>query len=483
MKKQLIISVLSILGALFGSILFWSYYWGVNTLLFSLILLGILGYAQPEIFRFRYTRLISLGVLLSSIMVTWHNHYLSKSMYATSVFLLIGFAQQREIRFLFYGILLSLSGFFEAPIRYFQKIRAWRGFGFSVGQLFYWLKIVVFPLVITLVFMAVYTGANPKFAELTANFFDKLAQIIYSLFQWNLKRFWLFLFCLFIILAGVSSNSRIQAIYARSLQHRFPLLSDASQEKLESPALQSEYRMGMICLILLNLLLLVVNATDVRFVWMAYENFTAPELKQFVHAGTYTLIVAILMAMALLLYFFRRDLNFYPNNALLKQFAYAWIIQNAVLALSVGIRNFHYVHHYGLTYKRVGVFVFLMLVSYGLWTFFQKIKSCKTTYFLLFKNSWAVYLVLLAMTCFNWDNLITRYNLQAQTVHGIGVDYLVEDLSFSNLLILEENTALLSEYNTKTTEMINHKRAEFDYKMSRSDWRAWNWAHWQCRTK
>jgi hypothetical protein len=56
-----------------------------------------------------------------------------------------------------------------------------------------------------------------------------------------------------------------------------------------------------------------------------------------VHEGTYLLILCILMAMGVLLWFFRGNLNFLPDNERLRWLAHLWLAQNAMLALSVGV--------------------------------------------------------------------------------------------------------------------------------------------------
>ncbi len=481
MQKELIIALLTLVGAIAHNVLFWATDWGINTLLFGLVLIGIIAYAKPEVLRFRYARIIAIGVLVSGLMVTLHHHFISKLVYALSVFLLIGFTQSREIRFLYYGSLLSLSGFFGVPANFIRRFQSWKGFGGNGRQLFYWLKIALIPMMITLLFFAIYSAASPKFAELFEDSLIWLENLLSYLGEWNIGRILFFLFGLGLILAIVWS-SIFQDFYAtKEAANRFPLLRQKSPRPLRNPfhstlALKSEYRMAALCLGLLNVLLFLVNTVDLRFVWLDYGNFSAPELKQFVHTGTYMLILAIFMAMGVLLYFFRKNLNFYPNNSLLKQLAYAWIIQNGILAFSVGVRNYHYVHHYGLTYKRIGVVVFLCLVFYGLWTFFQKIHTRKTIYYLLFRNSWAVYFAFLFMTFFNWDSLITKYNIHANTVHGIGVSYLVHQLSDSNISLLEANLEELAKHDENAIVIVPEKRRRFNSKIKYQDWRAWNWA-------
>ena len=59
-------------------------------------------------------------------------------------------------------------------------------------------------------------------------------------------------------------------------------------------------------------------------------------------------------------------------------FAKIWIILNAVLIVSTIIKNSEYVSSFGLTYKRLGVYAFLILAIIGLVYTFLKIAKQKT---------------------------------------------------------------------------------------------------------
>ncbi len=179
-----------------------------------------------------------------------------------------------------------------------------------------------------------------------------------------------------------------------------------------------------------------------------------------------------------LLAFFYRNLNFFPDNHLLKQLAYIWIAQNAVLALSVGIRNWHYLVQYGLTHRRIGVLVFLALVLYGLWTVYGKIAQRRSMFFLLQKNAWSLFVCLLLLATVNWDLVITRYNLWRPAGEGIDTIYLLRDLSHQNLYILTENRERLERYamdqKVETDYWLGEKRRALRKRLAKRDWRGWN---------
>ena len=245
-------------------------------------------------------------------------------------------------------------------------------------------------------------------------------------------------------------------------------------------SLKNEYRASLITFGLLNGLIFLANIADFRYVWVSYGEAGPQELSQYVHAGTYLLLFAILLAMAAVIWYFRGNLNFYPENEWLRGFAFLWLAQNAMLAFSVALRNWQYVAHYGLAYKRLGVFWFLSLVLYGLYTLFQKVKNRKTIAFLLYRNSWAIYASLLALSLINWDVAITRYNLQADNKEGIDAQFLFQDVSDKNLYLLYQYKGRLLEksgWNQATLEQALHKkRLKLVRRAQANSWRSWNYA-------
>jgi hypothetical protein len=157
-----------------------------------------------------------------------------------------------------------------------------------------------------------------------------------------------------------------------------------------------------------------------------------------VHEGTELLIVSIVLAMMILLFFFKGNLNFYKRNKWLKAGAYLWIAQNTILVVSVFIRDYYYIQRYGLAYKRIGVLFFLLMVLIGLLTVSIKIWKKKTNYFLFRANAWAGITILVLATTIHWDELIAAYNLKR-------IDTITPDIQF--LLRLSDKTLPLLDTN------------------------------------
>jgi hypothetical protein len=208
-----------------------------------------------------------------------------------------------------------------------------------------------------------------------------------------------------------------------------------------------------------------------------------------VHEGTGLLIFSILLAMVLLLFFFRGNLNFYKRNKWLRYGAYAWLLQNALLVISVLFRDYYYIAHYGLAYKRIGVLLFLVLVLAGLITVFIKIQQRKTAYYLLRVNAWFAIIMLVVCSCVHWDEMIAGYNLARKNTISLDIKFLLT-LSDKTLPLLQKNSDVLehpvkidggegehlyrSDYSPK--QVFEMRKKAFEEKQNTYSWLSWNFA-------
>lgn len=485
MSKKQINNLLVIVTALIWHFLFWKENWGLNVGIFTLVAFGFLYYLFPERFAWKTVRLTLAGTVLAIIFVIVHNSMLSKIMYTFSLLTFVGFFHIKELRFPLFALMQGFSSFFETPsklIATFKKEGDKKN-EISGRKIWNYVKLSFFPLLILGIFYALYYSANSAFANLSDRFWTEIGKF----FQLDLplERIGALIFALGV--AGMILWERQGANYFRNSQKR--KVKDVRRERPETNilslkfnpiSLRNEYKTGVILLISLNALLFVVNLTDLATVWFGFDENNPGNLKSYVHEGTYILIFTILLAMGILLYLFRKNINFFPGNALLKKLAYAWIAQNVLLTLSVGVRNARYIDFHGLAYKRIGVVIFLLLTIYGLWTMYQKVRDRKSIYFLLEKNAWAIFFVLLLASAVNWDVLITRHNLFTETKGAIDKTFLLRTVSDKNLSLLEENLDLLKSKrsypeldDTTVDKWLNSKRKRFDRKKNRLTWKSW----------
>ena len=477
MKKNFIQFLAVIAGATLHHWLFWKTGFGLNTLIFAVITLSGLFLLHPDLSRSRPVLALTGGVILSALTVVVNNTIWSQMMYLVSFTLLLGVVQQRTLRFLWYAALLGLISWLAVPIRKTREYMASEERMVNWNALFRWMKILLIPLLLFSLFLIVYSQANLHLAKML----ERLGQAFKWLpkIDWSPWQLFFFLFGL-----GIMSSlfwpdthgfyfARGEKKWRLNLLRRRPGKTvQASLRHFTTLALRNEYWMGVLVIGMLNGLLLLVNLIDLRYIWIPQTDLSPQELSQFVHKGTSMLILAILMAMLVLLVFFRRNLNFFPDNKLLRNLSYAWIAQNGLLAFSVAMRNIHYIRHYGLTHLRLGVLLFLFLVCIGLLTLYIKIRFPKTIYYLLMVNAWAIYLTFMGVSILNWDVLITRYNLHFPPKTGIDYDYLIHSLSDKNLFLLDQHA---KAKNKQKQLHYNYKEHKLEERLQRQSWKTWNW--------
>jgi hypothetical protein len=427
----------------------------------------------------------AIGTLLSSVLIVVNNSGYAKTAWIISLILWMGFNQPQPVKSLLNAGILGITNFFESPVRIFssstgeQKLSFWKAF---------WKKttLLVIPIVLVITFFWIYYNANPKFAQL----YGRLTGVFSRMLSLKIDPAMLLL-----VLTG---SMLFGGIFFTSMANEFFTKREAGRTEhlvrkrrkvrdyfssLNSLSLKKEYKIGVMVLALLNVQLAIVNILDLVYVWFAFKKRSAPELSQFVHQGTSLLILAIILAMAVTLWFFRGNINFLPGNKFIKHLVYAWIIQNTILTLSVGMRNFHYIQTYGLAYKRIGVFFFLILVLYGLWTVREKVQGPKTFFYLLQKNAWFFYFALLAFSGLNWNIAITKYNLSRTSSQGVDTYFLINGIPDHNLYVLFENKDKLLKGSKADQKAImadlENKKARFLDTQRKHFWKSFNFPDWR----
>jgi Domain of unknown function (DUF4173) len=501
MKKEILRSVIILLGAILFNYIFWDANHGINMFIFTIFLVGGLWFIERESFQNRAVQITALAAVVLSCLVVLHNSVIVRFIYMLNISVVIGLVHERQIRFLGSAMLLFVANALavipnllislkELPIlRGSEKIR--QG-----------LKLTILPVIILPVFYGIYYFANPKFAALSGQFWTAIAT--WLSFDWDLTR--VLFFCMGLLIVGAAflkntwldvlgfEQDKADTLNAENYAERPFKLFDFDEN--------SSYRSAMMLMISLNALLLFNNLLDFNYVWLGgAEVKTAVELKQYVHEGTYILIMGIMLALAVLLVMYQGSLNFTQNTKILRGLSFAWLGQNAILAVSVGMRNWQYIDHYGLAYKRIGVFIFLSLVLYGLWLMYLKINEKRTLFFFISRGAWGIYAVMIAACFINWDIFITKYNLTVTTkTQSVDVPFLLKTISDKNLYLLHEYKDKLlqkmpnkpfneEEYWESTAPefvdqaakvayldyALKQKRANFEAKMKGNTWRSWNY--------
>ncbi|QJX45888.1 DUF4173 domain-containing protein [Hymenobacter taeanensis] len=417
------------LGAIAFDILFWNQEVGLNLSLYTLLitvvtLLGLPRHAAQWHSVGFWAML--LGTVLSSGLVVWLGSGTARLACVASLVLLLGYRNQPLLRQVAYALLTALGSVTLALPGLLPYLHLPNGGSAGWARTRFYSRVLLLPLVVLGVFHVLFSLGSPQYAELSSQLFATLEEWLGQLLAGISIPHLLFFVLGLLLTAGaivsvpyhffLDQESRFGEFVRRqrdrvaSLAVRRP---DFGLKKFRTLDLRKEYLAALAVFGLVNVLLLVVNALDVRLLWFGFTPRPGFDLTQFVHEGTYVLILSILVAMGIVLWFFRRNLNFYQQGLpTLRWGATIWVLQNIVLVVSVGLRNYYYILHTGLAYKRIGVYGFLLLTLFGLGTVLLKIWQRRSAFSLVRLNGWAAYAVLLLLAAGNWEVWITRYNLQ-----------------------------------------------------------------------
>ncbi|MBT9391720.1 DUF4173 domain-containing protein [Hymenobacter sp. NST-14] len=418
-------------GAVLFDGLFWHRGAGLNLALYTLFVLGATLAGLPRhaaVWHSGYFRLLLAGTLLSAGGVVWYGSGAAQLACVASLVMLLGLVNQPHLRLLAFALLTALGGAARALPGLWPYLRLPRtGTGRWARTRFY-LRLLVLPLLILGVFHVLFVLANPRYSALVGAVLERLGEWLAAIWpNFSLAHLLFFLLGLTLTAGALvvvpshffqDQESRFGEFVRRqrdrvaSFRVRRPDFRARSQGALD---LRKEYLAALAVFTLVNLLLLVVNVIDVRWIWFGFVPAPGFDLTQFVHEGTYVLIFSILVAMGIVLWFFRRNLNFYlPGLPVLRWGATVWVMQNAVLAVSVGLRNYYYILHTGLAYKRIGVYGFLLLTFFGLLTVLLKIWQRRSAFALVRLNGLAAYGLLVLLALGNWEIWMARYNLNSR---------------------------------------------------------------------
>jgi len=438
-------------GSLLTSVLFTYQGFGINTWLLTVGALLVLRWQKPTLFRHKIFQLAALGLIIAATAWLVIDSYLARFTWLVFAWLLIGMTQAPFLRFIWYAFLLAFSTVALAPWSGVEN--AIRSLNIKGKILTRWGAVMIIPVLLVGFFFLLYSQASQTFAGLFGHW-DSWLRWLQSLSKPGPFFGWAVLGFLFFGALLWPSH------FARLAQERDSQWSDTvNRKRLPYPrtdsilGLKREYYIALISLASLNGLLLMVNLTDIYTIWLGQAPRTAAALSEYVHEGTGFLMLSIVVASLVLLAFFRGNLHFYPDSVWLHRMAYCWIGQNLFLTFSVALRNGLYAHTYGLTYLRIGLFVFLTLVMIGLLSLAGKIRFRFSLYGLIRRNALAWLVVLLAYSLLPWDLTITAYNLHPVRRQELDVRHLLQDMaSAKNVVLLNQYRDTLVKHSTIYSE-------------------------------
>lgn len=443
---------LLILATLSYSLLFYHQAQGINYFIFDCIMVLVLALQDRSVLNKGQFLMAAGATVLAGISVTIFGNSLSLVANILSLVLLSGITitpGSSVIIRIFFGFysLVGSPGFMILDHMERKEKRAAEGNQRKTRNLF----IALIPIVVGLLFFLLYRSSSPVFAKYTSQIdlsFISIGWIFFTLVGFIMV-YGLFYPHTVSDLANYDVNAPQTAVNSEKTINLFGRQFTMDEENLSGVAL----------LATLNALLLIVNGLDLGF-FFSGELPEGMTLSEYVHEGTTALIFSIIIAIAIIMVYFRGGLNYITSNSRIKTLAILWVVQNLIIVGSTAYRNWLYVQEFSLTYKRIGVYVFLLMAVIGLLTTLFKIVGKRSNYFLLRINSRLFYIALLISSFITWDNIIADHNI-SRIKEGKQLDpfYL---MSLSNAVIPQ----VYDYYKQHGSELPAVTKARLDQELS-----------------
>lgn len=412
---------------------------GINIIITSILVYSSIFIYKREAFRNTIVKVISVLFLIASILVFSIQSTLSIINYFVTLFVFIGYVSTQKA-----SIYISfLNGVFSFIIAMFIRLLEKKDSPSTEQSdkktkidYAYLIKLIGLPLLLIIVFTCLYKNASPVFNDLINKIdlsFINIGWILFTLIGYY-------------ILNNVTNPIQLEPITKIDINTKNTLESSRFNTS-NITELIKENTLGVFLIGSLNLLILFFITTDLIYLLTESSNQGAI-LSQAVHKGVNALITSIILAICIILYFFRGNLNFFNKSIILKRLAYLWILLNVIVVVITFYKNLLYVQNLGLTYKRIGVFIYLTLAIIGLISTYIKVMKAKNLWFLLRFNTTVMCCFLYIASFLNWDQVITKYNLN-QKQHT-SIDYLIS--------LSDRNATTLYNYATKNKALLSKKQ-------------------------
>lgn len=394
---------------------------GLNLAIFGIVLTGLLLYAFNAQMKGAVERVLVVTTLLSCVAFAWYGDFASFAALLLSILLLqfrIQTPQLKTIQAFPIIVVNSLA----TSIRFFQFSKWLPVTRINTHSMKVLLAYIIIPLSFLSVFFLVYSFGSDHFSSLFTNYtFDfNPYQLVFvvvfgTYFSFSFWNYWVPEVCF-------DLNSKLN--------------DELNEERLvmiqsTSSILDTDFKRksGEITFFLLNLMLVafIVTYNYEQF----FESIATSKLSAATHERVNAVVLSVFLSVVVVLVYFKGQLNFDEKATKIKNLAQAWVVLNGGLLLSAVIVNSQYIASFGLTYKRLGVYVFLFLATMGLFFTFIKITKIKSNAYIFNQMIWYCYGVLLLCSFVNWGNLITQYNI---SVNKGTEPIFLSDLNFNDAL-------------------------------------------------
>lgn len=458
-------------SAILYGYLFYKQTIGVNFSIFTLTQLFIISYISTKESRNTNWWMVTIGIVLSAMSALLYGTLLSAIGCVFGLILLsaITINKNTSVVIAFFNAIVSSFFGFILIIKSKLEISEDKKEEKQHPSIKKNVIITLITCFLAVVFFSLYRQSNAQFKDWT----DKI-DLSFISFNWVV--FTLMGYYFIYLLYRPFSIQKIQEYDINTPNQLKPKDNEIDSKYL---SITSKLQLGVAIISTLNIVLLLVNATDIVYLF-ATPSSNIGDYSSQVHQGIDALIFSIILAIAIILYLFGGNINFLTENRRLRQLTQFWIIQNCVLIGFTALRNYEYIEAYFLTYKRIGVFIYLSCCIVGLVFTYIKISKLKTNWFLVRKVGYTIYFMLMWTPIINWDSIIINYNFDRaeNNPNALDLTYLLK-LPKVNYPIIEKRINQSSHVNLFLPQYTNFVEFEEElnsYRVNQKDlgWQSFN---------
>jgi Domain of unknown function (DUF4173) len=243
-------------------------------------------------------------------------------------------------------------------------------------------------------------------------------------------------------------------------------------------------------LVILNLMFAAENFLDLRYLWSGVTLPTGMNYAEYVHRGSYTLIVTAILAGALIIFALQPGSEGEASKPL-RGLVYLWTLQNLFLVASSVKRTLDYIDAYGMTLWRMSGLIWMALVAAGLVLIVLRVILRRSSIWLLNYNLIVTYAALLSCSLMDFSSVTANWNATRALQHlNLTATYQTLDVDMSYidslgpsalpalqklLLITNSNKNILINYHPAWEEILSaHNRIAYELGNTQSNWRTWS---------
>lgn len=236
-------------------------------------------------------------------------------------------------------------------------------------------------------------------------------------------------------------------------------------------------------LVLFNVLFGVQTVLDFIYIWNGIKLPEGVTYSEYVHQGTYILILTSLLAALFILYATHENRN-YHANPFVKLMLLLWAAQNVLLVLSTMSRMEIYILDYSLTELRIWASIWMLLVIIGLILIFLRLLMNKTNDWLIKGNIISLISIMYVMGFANLPYLIADYNLNIAKPRLVEIDTLyISKLGAETIPAIDTYIKGLSrkeQFEYRNQKLRNIRKLHVNHlDHNTQGWRQWSYRHYR----